>query len=640
MSRAEILIADDNEQICEFLAENILTPRGYNVRIAADGEAALQMARESMPDLMITDHQMPKLTGVELILKLKGEMPLLPIILITGEGSEELAAEALRAGAVNYLIKPFDVDELMEAVELALEEGTRRRTRLETLVRARVNAHEVQSKLRELGILTPAGRGIPSDLILDEMLVKIVDAAVQSTNAEEGCLLLFEEQSGALFMRASKNSDQDSARSFRLPSTDSLAGQVIKSGEEVVLDETSPFEVKTDHLVHALVYVPLKLRDRIIGVLGVYNRQPGNGFTQEHVRVLLSMADFAALAIESARLYDNTEAQRSRLEAILVQAQNGVVVVDETLRVLWMNPIASQALGIDEDATGKPIFEITEDQQVLDLLRLRDDMPRWEEIDLQDGKIYNIQRTPIDSVGQAIVMHDINHLKKIDRIKSEFVTTVSHDLRSPLAAILGYVELIEQAGSLDEQQKEFIRRIHVSVDQITNLVTNLLDLERIEAGLDESKELTSMQILAWYALENVRSKAASQGLNLEEDLQEDLPMVMGDPFRLRQMIGNLLDNAIKYTEAGGKVRMECTTEGDQIILRVSDSGIGIVPSEQALLFDKFYRGSNIPEDEPGTGLGLSIVKSIVDNHNGRIWVESKLGIGSTFIVVLPTASPE
>jgi signal transduction histidine kinase/CheY-like chemotaxis protein len=639
MSCAEILIADDNEQICEFLAEDILTPLGYNVRIAADGDAALQMARESMPDLMITDHQMPKLTGVELILKLKDEMPLLPIILITGEGSEELAAEALRAGAVNYLIKPFEADELLEAVKLALEEGGRRRAWLETHVHARVNAHDAQNKVKELGILTPTSRGIPSDLVLDEMLAKIVDAAVQSTHAEEGCLLLFDEQSKTLFMRASKNFDQDFIRSFHLPSTDSLAGQVIKSGEVIVLDESSPMKIKTDYLVHALIYVPLKVQDRIIGVLGVDNRQPGHGFTQEHVQILISMADFSALTIENVRLYENSEMQRSRLEAILTQAQNGVVVVDDSLRLLWMNPIASQALGIDEDAMGTMIMEITEDQQVLDLLSPRDDYLRWEEIELQDGKIYNIQRTPIDSVGQAIVMHDISHLKEIDHIKSEFVITVSHDLRSPLAAILGYVELIEHADSLDEKQKEYMRRIHISVDQITNLITNLLDLERIEAGLDKSKEPTAVCLLAWYALESVRSKAESCGLTLEEDLQDDLTMVMGDPLRLRQMIGNLLDNALKYTEAGGKVRLECYTEGDQIILRVSDSGIGIVPSEQALLFDKFYRGSNIPETELGTGLGLSIVKSIVDNHNGRIWVESTLGSGSTFIVVLPTISP-
>ncbi|HEY70948.1 MAG TPA: response regulator [Anaerolineae bacterium] len=639
MKRVEILIADDNEQICEFLTENVLTPLGYHVRIAADGEAALQMAREDMPDLMITDHQMPKLTGVELILKLKDEMPLLPIILITGEGSEELAAAALRAGAVNYLIKPFDADELLAAVELALEEGSRRRARLEALVHARVNAHTAQSKVKELGILTPTGRGIPSDWILDEMLTKVVDAAVQLTKAEEGCLLLYDDQSGALFLRASVNFDQDFARAFHLASTDSLAGQVIKSGEVVVVDEPSPMKITKGYLVHALIYAPLKARDRIIGVLGVDNRQPGHGFHQEHVQVLLSMAELATLAIETANLYENSEAQRSRWEAILTQAQNGIVVVDETLRLLWVNPAASQALGIDEDAMGNTIMEITEDQQLLDLLRLRDDLPRWEEIELQDGKIYNIQRTPIDSIGQAIVMHDISHLKKIDRIKSEFVTTVSHDLRSPLAAILGYVELIEHAGSLDDQQREFVRRIHISVDQITNLITNLLDLERIEAGLDESKEPTSVRLLAEYALESVRSKAVSRGLTLEQDLQEDLPMVMADPLRLRQMIGNLLDNAIKYTEMGGKVRMECYTEGDQIILRVSDSGIGIVPSEQAMLFDKFYRGSNIPEAEPGTGLGLSIVKSIVDNHNGRIWVESKLGSGSTFIVVLPTTLP-
>lgn len=640
MNPVEILIADDSEEICGFLAENILEPQGYSVRIAANGEDALRMVRESIPDLMITDHQMPKLTGIELMHLLRDEMPLLPIILITGEGSEALAADALRAGAVNYLIKPFDSNELLKAVELALDEGKRRREWVETHAQARTHAQDLQRKVEELGTLAKIGQAVTSGLALDEMLAMIVDAAVQLTNAEEGCLLLVDEQSGDLVMRASKNFDQEFAQSFRLQSTDSLAGEVVKTGGIVFLDESSPKKIKTAYFVHALIYVPLKVREKTIGVLGVDNRQPERRLTQDHVQVLLAMADYAAIAIDNVRLFEHSEAQRCRLEAILTQTQNGVVVVDETQRVLLINPTACKALGVDINVIGKLVRDVVEDPRLLDLIRPSGEFPRWEEIELRDEKIYNVQRSLIDGVGQAIVMHDITHLKKIDRIKSEFVTTVSHDLRSPLAAILGYVELIERTGFLDTQQKEFIRRIYISVDQITSLVSNLLDLGRIEAGLDESKEPTSVGIIAWYALESMRSVADSRGLTLQDELQEDLPMVMGDPLRLRQMIGNLLENAIKYTDAGGEVRMECFAEGHQVILRVSDSGIGIAPGDQALLFDKFYRGSNVPEGEPGTGLGLSIVKSIVDNHNGRIWVESKLGSGSTFTVVLPTAESE
>jgi len=175
----------------------------------------------------------------------------------------------------------------------------------------------------------------------------------------------------------------------------------------------------------------------------------------------------------------------------------------------------------------------------------------------------------------------------------------------------------------------------VSVEQITNLVTDLLDLGRIESGLDTAKELTSIGLMARYAFESVRGAGVEKQLEFELDIPETLPMVYGDPIRLRQMIGNLLSNAVKYTPTGGIIRLHLESENDQIILQVQDNGSGIPAGDQPYLFDKFFRASNIPQDTPGTGLGLSIVKSIVDNHDGRIWVDSKLGEGTLFTVVLP-----
>jgi two-component system NtrC family sensor kinase len=249
--------------------------------------------------------------------------------------------------------------------------------------------------------------------------------------------------------------------------------------------------------------------------------------------------------------------------------------------------------------------------------------------------VFNAQRTPIQGVGQAIVMQDITHLKELDRIKSEFVTTVSHDLRSPLTAILGYVELIERAGPVTEQQQDFIRRVQMSVQQMTQLVTAMLDLGRIEAGLDAAKENARLGALASYAIENLRALAEAKELKLEVDLPTDLPMVTGVPLRLRQLVTNLVDNAIKYTPAGGTVRVRAESDDGQVVLQVSDTGPGIPAADQPYLFDKFFRASNVPKDAIGTGLGLSIVKSIVDSHGGRIWVDSTLGEGTTFTVVLP-----
>jgi two-component system phosphate regulon sensor histidine kinase PhoR len=197
------------------------------------------------------------------------------------------------------------------------------------------------------------------------------------------------------------------------------------------------------------------------------------------------------------------------------------------------------------------------------------------------------------------------------------------------------VELIERAGQVNDQQKDFIRRVQISVQQITELVTDLLDLGRIESGVDTVRESTPISVLARYAVEGLRSSASSKEIELRVQLPDDLPLISGDPIRLRQMIGNLLENGIKYTEPGGVVQIEAASEDGQVIIRVTDTGPGIPPADQPYLFDKFFRGSNTPVETPGTGLGLSIVKSIVDHHDGRVWVDSKVGEGTTFTVVLP-----
>jgi len=630
-----ILLADDSREILVFLTDTILKPAGYAVQAVTDGLSALTLARQLQPDLLITDQNMPNLTGLELIRRVRADRPHFPAILITADGSESLAVEALRAGASDYLVKPFEAEQLLAAVERALQESRQWQSVCEAQARSDETTDNVKRRLNELEGLAQIGRAVTAMLDLDAILTTAVDSAVKLTGAEEGSLLLLDEQSSELYMRSSKNFDEEFSSTFRLRVQDSLAGQVIASGQPVLLDERSPQKIKTSYLVHSLLYVPLRVRGRTIGVLGVDNRKAGRALTQEDVTVMSAIADYAAIAIDNARLYQKTEADLRKLETVLTQTEDGVLLVDLDNRLLMANGSACQAFGISGVLIGRSLVESFDDPSLLELVRAPGHLPRRSEILVADGRVFNAQRTPIPGVGQAIVMQDITHLKELDRIKSEFVTTVSHDLRSPLTAILGYVELIGRAGPVNEQQTEFIRRVQVSVEHITALISDLLDLGRIEAGLDSAKEPVSMAVLAHYAVDGLRGAAETHGLQLEADLPDALPLLPGDSIRLRQMIGNLIENAIKYTPEGGCVRVDAYSDQDQVILRVHDTGRGIPPADQPYLFDKFYRAGNVSSDTSGTGLGLSIVKSIVDHHHGRVWVESAPGKGSCFTVVLP-----
>ncbi len=205
--------------------------------------------------------------------------------------------------------------------------------------------------------------------------------------------------------------------------------------------------------------------------------------------------------------------------------------------------------------------------------------------------------------------------------------------------MLGYAELISRTGTLNENQTEFMKRLQTSVRDITSLINNLLDLGRLEAGFDTRREIVHLENILSYTLDVLNGQIQAHNLSISYASEPNLPPLKGNSLRLRQMFDNLMGNAIKYTPSGGTVKVHLSAEEDQLILEVTDNGPGILPEDQPHIFDKFYRGENIPEGVPGSGLGLSIVKSIVENHQGRIWVESTPGQGSTFFVVLPAQVP-
>ena len=494
-----------------------------------------------------------------------------------------------------------------------------------------------QERLDSLVALQEIGRKITASLDLESVLSAVVDAAVDLTGAEEGSLLLLDENSGELYMRAARNFKADFVRTFRLPVRDSLAGQVLSTKKPVLIDEQTPQRIKTAYLVRALLYMPIIVQNRAIGVLEVENRESITSFSEYHLSLLSALAEYAAIAIENARLYLRTENERSQLETILAKIDEGVIVVDHNDCLLLINHKAMEVFEVQADnLIGKRIQDVLQHPDLLAALsEVEGTTSRQMEIALENGRVLNAQLTRIPEVGVAVTMQDITHLKELDRIKSDFVNTVSHDIRSPLTAILGYAELIERVGPLNEQQKKFIRRVELSVHSITALITDLLDLGRIDAGFDAGNEIVPLNSMIYYATESLRINIQEQNQQLVIDVPEDSLHVLGNPIHMRQMLTNLIGNAIKYTQPGGEITIRAHSEGKQVVLQVSDNGPGIPPAEQPYIFNKFYRGSNVAGETIGTGLGLAIVKSIVENHQGRIWVDSILGQGSTFTIVLP-----
>ncbi len=613
----------------------LLTSATFQVTLETQLEGGRANYQIDMIDLVILSDSFPKQQFSNLINYIFSNFPTLPVLLLQENFSEGSALLEIEGGFFDCAPVSINNEELLRKVNRALEW----RHKLKNYIRleARRDTKSLQNQLNNLQTLQKISSQITSSLDLDQVLKTVVDASVDLTQAEEGSLLLLDEDTGDLYMRASRNFREDFVKTFRLPAQDSLVGKVLLSGEALLIDEDEPQKITTSYFVHSMIYVPLRLDHQIIGVLGVDNRMSRRSFTKDHLALVSSLADFAAIAIQNARLFSNSQTERNKLETILTNIEDGVIIRDLDGRLILINRKAKELFLIQEpNIAGKRASDVIHNSDLLEFMgNLNNATSSRVELSMEDGRVFYAQLTTIQGIGSVITLQDITNLKELDRIKSDFVNTVSHDLRSPLTAILGYVELIERVGPINDQQKEFIHRVQISVHNITSLINDLLDLGRIEAGFDSRKEFVPISTIIHYTVDGLRSRAIEKKQQIQIDEMDDLPLVLGNPVRLRQMLTNLITNSIKYTPEGGEITVLARDAEEQIIVQVNDNGQGIPTIDQPYIFDKFYRAGNVSSDVPGTGLGLAIVKSIIENHNGRIWVDSSPGKGSSFTIVLP-----
>lgn len=397
--------------------------------------------------------------------------------------------------------------------------------------------------------------------------------------------------------------------------------------------------------------------ERVLGVLLLYYTSP-QAFPDAETRLLTSYADQLATALENAGLYEETQTQRLRLAQIFDSTSDGIVLVSRAGEIQAANRQAGELLGFDASAViGTRLAELRTgarsvvpdyDRVFGDLAALLEDPDRGGEGDLElrrSGRTVHWTAQPTkdalgETIGFTLTLRDVTHERQVSQMKTDFVSFVTHQLRTPLAGIKWMLELAAQTPQVPEEAGSYVEDARAAAERLIGLVNDLLDISRLESGkLTVTLQPTNLGQLTQSALDDLGALIREKGHQLSVTGLGGVPAVMADPQLLQQVIVNLTSNAIKYTPAGGAISISLGVEdGRTARWAITDSGIGIPKASLARLFEKFYRADNAHTVETeGTGLGLYLVRLIIEKLAGQVWCESEEGRGSTFIFALPTS---
>lgn len=528
MAGEKILIADDEEHIRELCART-LSAEGYQVHCVEDGLQAVEAARREPFDLLLTDILMPGLGGLEAAQAIQEFAPDVVCVVITGHGTMDLVIEALKLGFYEFVAKPFTPDELLRAVNHALEREQLRRENV---------------RLKALLPLFELNKAFMSTVDVSSLLQQVVDVARQAVNADHSLLVLLDYNRRKVLARAVSPASGQWDRWVTSDQFQRIVRQLMESGQQLVVQERGAWngaltDIMSDWGIHSFILTPLSVKpDRPLGVLGVFRTTEGAAFNSGDPTLLTVLSGQAAIAIENARLFQ--EIQRAYQE-----------------------------------------------------------------------------------------------LRQLDQMKSEFINIAAHELRTPLAILMGHADLLESelTGTLQERARAIVR----NAVRLRDLVADMLDLRQLEIGKMRIRpqELSVRQVIKDVVTDTI-SLARAKEQTIEVHGSADLRPVRADPQKLYIVLSNLLSNAIKFTPAGGHIEVRALERGEEVQISVRDTGPGIPPHLHDKIFESFYQvEESLTREHEGMGLGLSIVKGMVELWGGQVWVESEVGKGSEFFFTIP-----
>ncbi len=337
-----------------------------------------------------------------------------------------------------------------------------------------------------------------------------------------------------------------------------------------------------------------------------------------------------------------SEAERSRLAAILDQMTDGVLIADSDGRIQLANPAAEKLLGEGQELPGRSVVVALRHHQLVEAWRKCQQLGELqiETVELPSSRQFiQIVAIPDRQTGGSLLMvQDLTRIRRLETVRRDFISNVSHELRTPLASLKALTETLQE-GALEDPPaaRRFLGRIQTEVDALTQMATELLELSRIESGqVPIALKPVSPSKLIHSAADRMKMQAERAGLVIRVDCAPDLPNIRADFPRLEQVLVNLIHNAVKFTRPGGEVTLTASPQGNYICFLVHDTGVGIPADDLTRIFERFYK-TDRARSGGGTGLGLSISRHLVEAHGGKIWAESAEGRGSTFFFTIPLA---
>jgi len=511
-------------------------------------------------------------------------------------------------------------------------------------------------RVRQRDYLLEISRALTAQLDLGEVLRRILEAAAEMLAGQAG-LIALRQDDGSYTINASYGISSQALGLFA-PLLADLPDWVDAHGWA-----TSEFERRLALVVRTLglglrqvVALPMTVGNRPVGAIYIF-RAYGTSFSSNDRQILESFADQAAIAVNNAQLYQEVAREKRRLDAIIEASADGVMILDAAHHITVFNRALAYMTG---RSAAQALHALHDDVIVLRNKRtgmtlaeaeaggwpLVGSSPLYVEGDLvrTDGTAISVGITYaalLDREGRLVniigSVRDITRFREAEELKSTFISIISHELKTPVALIKGYAGTLrrEDAQWDVETVRQSAAVIEEEADRLTQLIDNLLDASRLQAGgLELSLSDVALDQLARRLVDKFRTQTDQHQLSV--DFPSDFPVIQGDAARLEQVLANLISNAIKYSPRGGAVRVSGHVLPNEVIVSVSDEGIGIPVEEQERIFERFYRVDDaLSRRTAGSGLGLYLAKAVVEAHGGRIWVESAPGRGASFSFALP-----
>jgi two-component system phosphate regulon sensor histidine kinase PhoR len=525
------------------------------------------------------------------------------------------------------------------------------------IYRNQLLSEEIRRRVDQLSAINTVAATVSQSLNLGPALETALDAVLKVIPVDSSGISLVDEAAGELVLRAQRGWRYDFVtQPMRIPLGQGMSGIVVRNDEVLVTGDVSSGDPRLAvpefayEGVQAMAMAPMHARGRVVGILSVMNHTPYE-FEQDQIDVLRVIADQVGIALDNARLFERTKEQSSRLSAVLNSSGDAIVATDSRGQINLVNATTEVMFDLHAtDLIGLPLRNAPLHPKLREGLRRAMSHEAAGntvfEVTLDDGRFLSAIVSPVyalpsldggqETEGWVMVIQDITHLREAEQTRVNFIQAAAHDLRNPLSVTLSSLKMLaKDLGEGSEFYREITDMGIRGLERMQDLIDSLLNLEHIQSGAGMQCRPIDVHELVERGVIDVQHNVQERSQRLRVEIPDDLPVIMGDMHWLHRALVNLLGNANKYTPPDGEITVRAYVQENELYLEVQDNGPGIPPEAQTRLFERFYRVPTDDSQTKGSGLGLAIVRSVVEQHGGRVFVQSRVGQGSIFGMIFP-----